>query len=204
MSGFTQLMMRNKDGGSSKTEIFATKVGNPTIVDGVVSGFSSSKYLYFSLANTNLQNGFKCKIRFTTGNSVTTEQAIVQQYFYSGVATQFGITTHNNSSINYFVFYYCNNSSSYHSGYVYPNFRLSANTTYDFECEYSNGTITWRIGTPNNLIEQTAITNVNYTSFDYTRPIRIGHTNSGAFQGSIDLNYCLFETEEYIWKGGYN
>lgn len=202
MSSFRQLMMKNK-GGSSKIEIFATKVGSPTITNNVVSDFSSSKYLYFSLANTNLQNGFHCKLRFTTGNSVTTEQAIVQQYFHSGVATQFGITTHNNSSINYFVFYYCNSGSSYHSGYTYPNFTLSVNTTYDFECEYLNGVITWRIGTPNNLIEQTPITNVDYTYFDYTRPINIGYTNSGAFQGSIDLNNCLFETEEYIWKGGY-
>lgn len=203
MSSFRQLMMKEK-GGSSKIEIFATKVGSPTIVDGVVSGFSSSKYLYFSLANTNLQNGFHCKLRFTTGNSVTTEQAIFQQSFYSGVGTQFGLTTHPNSSINNFVFYYCKNSPSYYSGYVYPNFRLSANTTYDFECEFSNGTITWRIGTPDNLIEQTPITDANYDYFDYTRSIWIGYTNSGAFQGSIDLNYCLFETEEYIWKGGYN
>ena len=202
MSSFRQLMMKEK-GGSSKIEIFATKVGNPTIVDGVVSDFSSSEYLYFSLANTNLKNGFHCKLRFTTGNSVTTEQAIVQQSFHTGVGTQFGLTTHPNSSINNFVFYYCN-LSAYNSNYTYPNFKLSANTTYDFECEFSNGKITWRIGTPNNLIEQTPITDANYDYFDYTRSIQIGYTNSGAFQGSIDLNNCLFETEEYIWKGGYN
>lgn len=201
MSKLLSVLMKN--GGSSKIEIFATKIGSPTIVDGVVSGFSSSKYLYLYLTDTNLKNGFHCKLRFTTGNSVTTEQAIFQQSFHSGVGTQFGLTTHDNSSINNFVFYYCN-LSTYNSNYTYPNFKLSANTTYDFECEFSNGKITWRIGTPGNLIEQKPITDANYNYFDYTRPIQIGYTNSGAFQGSIDLNYCLFETEKYIWKGGYN
>ena len=65
MSSFRQLMMRNKGGGEHYETLTLAKNGSPTIVDGIVSGFSYNNYLSF-YKSLNAPFEFKLKLKMTS------------------------------------------------------------------------------------------------------------------------------------------
>ena len=177
-------------------EIPLTKVGTPTIVDGVVSGFSTSDYLIFDNLNlTDFEICFKFKISsssynsivFNFGNSdetsriccqVNTDRTLWCIIRPNGSSDQLSITT--TSTINLDTYYYIK--------YTFINKYATVLLSPD--------NINW------TLIGNSQL-NTSFQSMSYNC---IGSRYNGVdryFRGSIDLNpnssYIIKNGKKYIY-----
>ena len=96
-----------------------TVVGNPTIENGIVSGFSSSDYLQISNFDIS-SNSFEIKCGFRTSSDISTEQLLFASR--SGSTTKIGLTCYTNNNL---LFYYLNSSGAFANSNLGA---LSANT----------------------------------------------------------------------------
>ncbi len=170
---------------SARGSVNYTVVGNPTIVDGVARGFSTSDYLQTS----DILDGSKdvnMIIKCTTGSG-----SLAGQQLITGTVQLY---THNANN-NLRVSVYDTKSSSWKDENL---FYLSAETTYyikivknAFGCVISSST-----------------DNVSYTTrytadidFRTTDKITFGRTSSKYWSGSIDLNHTYITLNGQPWFG---
>lgn len=191
MSMFYELMMRKKE----ETLYPVIKGSLTESPSGVFSGFSTSNYITMPITPSELSN-CSIKLRFTTANVNTEQDIIWLKRNNENIASYFGLQTHLNGNHCYMYSYVLGASS-----YVATSFELLSNTTYDCVINIENGKLSWKIGEPNNLIEQ------NQLNFDvsniasFYNPICFGSLlNTGyAFNGSIDFNnsYIILNGTKY-------
>lgn len=176
-----------------------TVVGNPTITDNVVSGFSSSDYLRLNIINNdiikaNYLTNFEFQVKAILPNSFDKEQQIIYVP-YRGVLS--GFTIRENGKIRWYAMGGIN--------------VITSSTTF------TGGTTIWIKGTVKNSVATlySSIDGINwinegsvtFTNFEYTAliPVRIGvdgQTTPGSiFNGSIDLNETYIKINDVAWFG---
>lgn len=174
-----------------------TIVGSPTIVDGIASGFSNSKYITIPITPTQLPHS-EIHVRFTTGSTVNSEQMILWLKQNNSLSPFIGFQTHPNG--NHLYMY------SYSSGVIYTqsNFTIQPNTTYECTVIINNNKLNWYLGTPGNLVQQTEL-NFNLPSgTTFNNPLCFGAVLSSGypFMGSIDLNKTYIKINGITWFNG--
>ena len=163
-----------------------TKVGNPTIVDGIASGFSDTSYLQIPNASLNLQN-ILVHVRFTTGTLDGTEK-IIYQLSASGGALTIAFRIHTNNRL---ICYHA--GSQNYQIYTFTNITLEENKTYDVEFGTVNTVRYLKAGLADNMSDQT-IRNGSDSDFatSVEKPQFFGFAQNSEsnyyFNGSIDLN----------------
>ena len=182
----------------------ATVVGTPTIVDGVVSGFTTSSYLTIPMLFRPEGNPWESVMCFNTGSDVTTAQVI-------------DFINHNGSSVGgAFVQIYNGKTnmalSSNGSSFDIVNdaggkTAIQLNARYYVKLMFTGSEYRMYLSTTGEFngeetleasVTSSALIYQNNTLFD-----RLGaRNNSQPFLGSIDLNESYIKINgEYWWKG---
>lgn len=170
-----------------------TVVGSPTIVDGVVSGFSSSDYLTLPSFGTSFKS-YEVFAKFTTGN-VNTQQAVL------GTSIQW----------NRYGFFITSSAELYSGVYigssrynVQSSLTLQANTTYyaQMKADLLSNTMTLKVSTDNATWTTDSRDLPEATSFSTFESYKIGYTQHGSFSGSIDLNNTYIKVNGIPWFRG--
>ncbi len=163
-------------------------VGNPTIVDGVVSGFSSRDYLTISKPTLNT-NDFEFKTCFTPGNSAN--QRIITTM--SGSTTRSGFVIDFSSHLNA-CFY-----NATEVLVISSNTSLVANTKY-YAIMYRQGTtIGLKLSTDNQTWENVTQTILATDSIVLSDNLGIGRSSQSTFTGSINLNETYIKINGKLW-----
>lgn len=190
-----------------------TKVGNPTISNGVASGFSISNYLTlpekYDLLIGNKTWEFYGK--FTTSNNVTTTQYFFCLGSMGGVyqhGLRFGVY---NGYANLSIGQGSNQSLSLNT----QSGTILSNSTYTFKCNFtgtsyniylSNGDILPEIPTATLESNKSLVASSTYS---VSSKLGVRETyNDGSVQdpwlGSIDLKKCYIKiNNEDIWHGTF-
>lgn len=183
MSGFYQLMMKSK---IKVEEMPLTKVGSPTITDGVVSGFSANDYLKLPIIYSTDYNKIQLHMKIKTANTITGCCLYsVSNAYYQGL--------------------YISNSTHKFGGYV----QLGAgkniisdviaveNTEYilDFIIDVTNQKLTLNVN--GNIKEVDNLTTTTLRNLEYL----LGYGFDGAFNGEIYLNdtWIAINDTKYIF-----
>lgn len=165
-----------------------TKVGNPTITDNVVSGFSSVNYLTLGyIPNFTKLERF---VKFTT-NSVSVVQNII------GVTNYGGISIDGNGHIRTTI--YTNSFKTM----TLDTTVLSANTTYYYKDILENGIVKGYLFDSNKgLLDSKS----EELGIDTTISYFVGNTNrhDRPFLGSIDLKETYIKVNDKLWFYGKN
>ena len=174
-----------------------TKVGNPKIVDGVVSGFSENDYARTSaiITSSTMQSIEVC-CKFTIGT--ISEQGILgSAYQFS----KYGFNLNSNGTLRTGV--RVNAGGTETNKNLTSTMVLDANSTYYavMSCDKSTHILTLKISTDNeNWTTYTSDIGAfdSFVSLGYSI---IGYTQNGAFLGSIDLNETYIKVNGQAWFG---
>ncbi len=184
--------------GSTKYKLQAvvgyTIVGSPTIVDGVVSGFSTSNYLLLG-ANVPYSNNFEMVFKITTGSSFSSTNTI-----FEGSSSNNGLSIAINTSKYLYV------SAGNGSWIVNTSGTtvLSANTTYYVKFSCKNNVYKLELST-DNVNWNTEISVESSSVLVTTSAKSIGYSTrfSGrVFRGSIDMNETYIKINNKLWFNG--
>ena len=173
-----------------------TKVGNPTIVDGVASGFSSIDYLQlneqFDLSNALISSEIQTKISVPSSIKNTGEQIL---YFpFEGLYSGFRI--YSNNRISWYIF----------SGRIVINSSITLTTGNNY---FIKGTLVNKIATL-YLKEEgqdwqiLGTADCSQESVSGSSPVIIGTfaaNHEQFFSGSIDLNETYIKVNGVPWFG---
>ena len=168
-----------------------TKVGNPTIVDGVVSGFSNNDYLKLSSDfDLNTINTFELKTKITNG----------EENYYTGIcgsSTGFGclgLRRNKNGTLSFRVGWSPSNM-------VTSSIILNTNVSYYVIATFNLSTLIGTIGVSTDNIDWTIDTATFDSSGNWWIDYKFGATQDGFFNGSIDLNETYIKVNGVSWFG---
>lgn len=179
---------------SAKGSVDYTIVGFPTIVNGVVSGFSSGNYL--SLPDLPSFNKLEIQIKFTTSNS-----AGIQQSCATAFRRLFSIMVWNNNEI---VSYNWINNEKFS---IVPPSDYTIGATYVVKAtipekgagEHTNVTFSY---SKNGSAFSTPVTVEIFNSYDTAPCLGTNRaTTTQYFRGSIDLNETYIKVNGQPWFG---
>jgi hypothetical protein len=167
-------------------EVGYTVVGSPTIVDGVVSGFSSENYLSLPSLNFN-SNNTEIVIKFTTGATIS------NQLLLNVGSNQLYISS---SSHLTFKINYSGNKWLTGASLIQPN------TTYYAKFINTSDGCSLYLSTDNiNWILEGSTTNFHITSNSVIY-IGSGNANYTSWSSSIDLNSTYIKVNNKLWFNG--
>lgn len=185
--------------GSTKYNLQAvvgyTVVGSPTIVDGVVSGFSSSDYL--KLYNMPY-NSFVGRIRAKVDSDASGYIGLLNIQGNSP-ARRFTIEPYNLNSVRYY--HYDTTSSTNIPSSFYIGSLADKWIDYDFSYSLDTKSLTVTITDVSTGTLQNTQVFENFDLGGTTDEIWIGNIWS-AFQGSIDLNNTYIKINNKLWFNG--
>ena len=170
-----------------------TKVGSPTIVDGVASGFSGSDYINVRGSYTS-GNDFEENICFTTGSTVSGNQELLclksSGYFAHRILLQGNNT----------ILVYYNDGTGRYLEVSYNT--MQALTRYSVKCTCYDKVLTATLydNTGNQLATNTTTLANNLLSASNIFIGSVG-TASSYFNGSIDLNETYIKVNGVPWFG---
>lgn len=190
------------------TEPNATIVGSPTIVEGVVSGFSGSNYL--SLPETFIPvSGDTWEIGFevTTGSNVTTQQTILGSIPPNCGGIWLALGRNSKASLDLSVGSGTDSSSDWNIvNHIAGTTTITANTTYYIKIIFTGSEYQVLISTNNiDWIKDISVTSSAVPSA-YTNKIGIclkgGSTYDYPWLGSIDLTQSYIKINNKDWWYG--
>lgn len=174
------------------------KVGAVKVVNGYGYDFSANDYAQLDTIFPTGINKVEIKAEFITGDSVNSEQMILWQERNDVADAYFGFQTHPNAT-----HFYC---YSYNNGTVYQNsnFTVQPNTKYVCTLKIDNGTLSWSLGEPNNLIEQTSMPFDMSVLNNITKKLLFGKTNlwDYSFKGTINFNETYIKINDTFFFRG--
>ena len=183
-----------------------TKVGNPTIVDGVASGFSTSDYLKLNNSEVSSINSFKVAIKLTTpSESWSKEQAIIgYQSLPTGLSNLHSMfQLKGNGKPNWVLFRKRDNSAPSYILDIDLRTRLNETFTSIAETDMANVWLYLYDANGNLVATKT------YTSQDLVGQIKPGvligvrtYDRERPFLGSIDLNETYIKVNGAPWFTG--
>lgn len=172
-----------------------TKVGSPTITDGVASGFSSANYLK-TPAFSPQNNRWKMVCKFTTGETLPN----------CGIITGLGTT---NSVAPLFITgqamlsaFFSSNGTSWDIANSENILAPQPNTTYIIEIEFTGNS--YKFYSYENNIWVLKKTIISSKQIYGTIPLVFGNNRgqSLGFNGSIDLNNTYIKINNKLWFNG--
>ena len=175
-------------------------VGNPSIIDNVASGFSSSNYLRTS-SNLSISSD-EIFSAFTTGNDVSTSQVM----FSCG-------TSNNNRTLactietgGYFGYGYSENGTAWTGGYNTTDHLMLANTKYNVSYSFSSSTLTVKIKKDTDISWTEFSKQLDNSLHDSNTFIKYGNdiVANKPFLGSVDLNNTYIKIDGDTWFYGKN
>lgn len=182
------------------TELDATVVGSPTIVDGVVSGFTKANYLLTTKNFTSVSSAWEAVAKITTGSDINTLQFV---FGNGGVSWRMSICV----TEGRFAANLSSNNSSWNIASTSGKYTVLANTNYwvklkftgtQYVLEYSVDGVVWN--------EDLVIDN-STPIYNSDLPLSIGANKhrdgvNYPFLGSIDLqkSYIKINGEDW-WRG---
>lgn len=172
-----------------KGSVGYTIVGSPTIVDGIVSNFSSSNYLLF---NSTIDTGksFEFITDITTGSNTN-----YQTIFGSSEAFIFRLTVSDSHKIQI----QAGNGSSFGSE-IKGTTTITANNSYQVKVLYDGQNMIVYLKPRNGSWSEEINTNVGSLP-TFTPRIGSYYTSSYTFRGSIDLNQTYITVNGQAWFG---
>ena len=173
-----------------------TVVGNLTIVDGVVSGFSASDYLDSSIIfpNSLALNSSETQIKFTTLNDTSFYGKTLIYTPYTGNTD--GLWIGSRGVLGAFI--------GGENNRVTSNLTLQPNTTYIVKLVVGSDTISIYAGTSIDNLQLVASKEKTLFTPTVNHKVFIGCRLSGAsaFTGSIDLNETYIKINDVYWFRG--
>lgn len=175
----------------------AVIIGEPTISNGQVSGFSASNYMQFPFILDLHNTPFQIDFAFTTGNNVTTQQNILDSEFGLALAIANGKG----------LMAISGNGTSWNIGSSVGTINILPNTTYYARLTWDGMQYKTLIST--NGIDYTQDMYLVGTQRPYPRTIFIGGCSGSAiahtphpFLGTINMNKSYLSTRgQVIWQG---
>lgn len=173
-------------------ELPLTKVGSPTVTDGVVSGFSSSNYL-------SLQQPFKLNAdtvaEFVFKINIST---IVAGTNFFGTLNSYGIVINMNGSGKLSVFIGDGSSWNIANG-ILTSSNLETNTDYFVKLIFNKQSISLLISTDGINYTGQSKTIVLEQEYIYNLYYGVGRLSGNYFRGSIDFNnsYIIIDGTRY-------
>lgn len=173
-----------------------TKVGNPTIVDGVVSGFSANNYLYLpSTLDTTKNWEFVCKFK----NETSRYKSVIL-----GTTSQYGLQISISYGTRFFVFMSSKGSSwnMVNGGYGISN-SMTLGNTYYLKLTYSTSE-GYKLYLSTDGINWALNYSYSGTSYIYNNNnLTLGKDNSGDYLGgSIYINETYANANVVPWFTG--
>lgn len=177
-----------------------TKVGNPTISNGILVNPNSSNYIKIN-NSINDYTELEFSGSFTTGTNLSAEEWVFSAY-KTGYGLLYGLQA-SNSSKGVYVYY---PESSTYRAYTRVKlngqyFQIEDNTTYYYRIKYSTSKVEISFGKDkSNLDTNQNNPNCAKSSFD---TVYIGTLGGGnKLTGSIDLNNSYIKINgSYFWRG---
>lgn len=188
------------DGLVNELQLFkfpnATIIGEPTINNGQISGFSATSYLKFPFLVDFNSRPFEINMEFTTGSNVTNQENIFDSDFGLAFAVR-------NSR---FVIAVSTNGTSWNLGEGVGTYTVLANTTYRVKLWWDRMTyhLSYSVDGGNTYTED--ITKVGaFQPAPKQMYIGVGETFATVnnhFTGIINMNHCnLSINGQLIWQG---
>lgn len=174
----------------------ATIVGNPTINNGQVSGFSSENYMKFPFLVDFKNKPFEIKMEFTTGSDVQNQQNIFDSDFGLAFAIRNGK----------FVMAVSTNGTSWDSGEMISASNVITNRTYVIKITWDGTTISMLSSVDGGSTFTNEVSK-SLVSQPYPTQIYIGIGENFAsvmnyFKGIINLNRCELRIDDIlVWQG---
>ena len=192
--------------GSTKYKLQAVVgykiVGNPTIVDGVVSEFSSSDYVTISQPSGTV-NSFEINIKFTMPSSYTSGQSLLgYTTVYNGSSLLAYILLTSSNTIATYLFKKSDGTQTRYGVDYDISQHLSETFTFNVKTDMSNVYINL-YNSNGQLVDTNTYTNQDLGG-SITSSIKIGVRNnlSNAFSGSIDINNTFIKINNKLWFNG--
>lgn len=178
-----------------------TVIGSPTIVDGIVSGFSSSDYLKSSVSidfYSNNNKSIEIFTKITTGNTINGCGIISSLDYGNGCG---GIII-GGSKLTTMIYYY--NGTTNKNSQCNSSITLQANTTYYAKSliNLENGYCEIYVSTDNINWTKTSKSNSDYVHIvSHNYIYGIGKAQNGIFNGSINIykSYITLDGTKYIF-----
>lgn len=175
----------------------ATIIGDPTINNGQVSGFTANDYMQFPFILDLHNKAFQIDFCFTTGNDVATQQNILDSEFGLALAIKDG---HGLMAIS-------SNGTSWDIGSIAGTATIAPNTTYYARLSWNGMLYRTYISTDGSEYTQDMQLTSNLRPFPRTIFIGgcsgslIGHTPH-PFGGIINMNKAsMLVSGQLIWQG---
>ena len=167
-----------------------TIVGSPTIVDGVVSGFSSANYL--TLPSVDFSSNFESQVAFTVNTYSTCGIMCLNSYTYKGWHCI-------GSNLLSFTL---NISDGENSKNIRASFTISNNTFYIANAKRVGNNVVCSLYSNGSLVNQQTITIDDGYHVVQGTGYNIGKNTVGAFDGMIDLNNTYIKINNKLWFNG--
>lgn len=167
-----------------------TKVGNPTIVDGVASGFSNSDYLHLASV-PNFANDFEIGITFTLNNTSNCTIIGNDNYYYQGIVLY---------STNAPGFTLC--GTNYSVSVSLPKNTIQLEHTYHIVVKREGNSLSISAFENNQMIASNQASIGDDFLYRTIYTYQIGKGPDGIFNGSIDLNQTYIKVNGVPWFTG--
>lgn len=178
-------------------------VGNPTIVDGVASGFSANDYFSLVHPTVSSANYVEVGCKFTTGDTISQQGICGASVHFS----KYGFFIRGTNGILR-ASVRINQDGTDKNVTVDSSISLLANNTYYaiMSCQKSSHILTLKLSTDG---QNWTTTTTDVGAFDHfvapSKVYFIGKTQNGVFEGSIDLNNTYIKVNgEYCFNGNSN
>ena len=183
-----------------------TKVGSPTIVDNVVSGFSASNYLQLPKTfNGNVGNTWEMVWKFRLNSDYTSAKDLGILAYSSKVAYCSAVGVVGTKKIAYVNL--ATNTSGSHLVKLNTTTTLEPETDYWLKAEFTGTAYNLYLSTngTNYNLEATKETTSKWTSYTLSNiGLRKDNVGTYPFKGSIDLTESYIKVDgAYWWRGAY-
>lgn len=179
-------------------DITYQKVGNPTIVDGVISNFSDNDYATFSQPFRPGNKPWKVKVDFET----TDDWGLYRGILSKEGEVCFGIAFRADKYIEVTL---SSNGTSLDIGFFNTTYALEDYTEYSVVVEFTGSSYIALIRKAGENYKPigTGIIQSSTPIFDNDQPLNIGQGRllNNNFRGSINLNNTYIEIDNQMWYG---
>lgn len=177
----------------------ATPIGQPTVQDGYVSGFSATTYMQFPFEDISRGLPFDIYFSFTTSNDVTTQQNIIDSYFGIAVAI----------SNSKGLMAISTNGTNWESGSIIGSNTISPNTTYYAKVSWTGTEYSTALSTD----DKTYVPDMHYSNSNSPHKTAIyiggspnifGPNSAHPFKGTINFRGAkvyLPTLDLTVWEG---
>lgn len=198
--GKDETEMLQVEGGKVVGSVTYTTQGNPSIINGIASGFSINNYLKLSNNFTPGSYAWEIKFKVMTGNNVQNHY----DFFGSSNDTDWkhiGIGTQN----AHFKIYLSSTGSRWDIGISEGSHTISVNTSYYLKLIYNTASYQLFVSTDNeNWTNDITIQNAT-PIYQNSAVQAIGANRVGGgnyyWPGSIDLNETYIKVNNVLWFG---